>query len=49
MLAGKWWEWRCCGWLWELIPTRARDDYQPECPTCGGWPKRETFRKGRAS
>lgn len=38
------WEWRCCGWLWELIPSRRfpeRNDHQPVCPTCKGKPKRK--------
>jgi len=30
------WEWRCHGWLWELIAARRHDgaDVLPRCPTC---------------
>lgn len=38
------WEWRCCGWLWELIPSRRypeRNDSKPKCPTCGKHPPRK--------
>jgi len=35
---GGFFEWRCCGLLWELIPSRKYPDryhWNPVCPKCG--------------
>jgi hypothetical protein len=44
------WEWRCCGWLWELIPSRRFLEAQtvrPKCPTCGKKPEHRWFQVPR--
>ncbi len=41
----RFFEWRCCSHLWQLIPSRRwpeRINYQPVCPTCSGRPERRT-------
>ena len=49
------WEWRCHGYLWQLIPSRRypeRNGFQPTCPECGAKPRRtwaNTWNTRRAS